>query len=73
MVLHVPGLCFAEDTIFFNQYFVTNFVIVVHAVFVFTCVSVIGQCLSLFSYFVLVCNEWNVEEHVSSKDSSARL
>ena len=33
---HVPGLCFAEDTIFLNQYFVADFVIVVDAILVFT-------------------------------------
>ena len=50
----VVGLCFAEDTFFFNQYFISNLVIIVNLFSVFSLIATIGQYLPSISYFVPV-------------------
>ena len=63
------GLCFAEYTVLTDEYFVTDFVIVVNTFAIFTFVTAISLVLPIVSNFVPVSYERNVEEHVSSEYS----
>ena len=49
--------CFAEDAILMDQYFITNFVIIVHSFIIFTCVAAIRlACLQSPIYFQSATN-----------------
>ncbi len=63
----VWAFCFAEDTFFCQQYFVTNFIIIINSLDIYACCDKIGLALPVISYFIPVGYERNVEEHVAPK------
>ena len=61
-------LCFAEYTIFQDQYFTTNCIIIINAFLIFTDCILISLALPIVSYFFSVSYERYIEQHISSKD-----
>ncbi len=51
LLFAVCAFCFAEDTFFCQQYFVTNFIIIINLLAVYECCVKIGLALPVISYF----------------------
>ena len=67
-----PGLSFAEDAIFGNEYFVTDFVVVVNPAGVLPSGITICQWLPVISNFCPVGHERYVKEHITSENGRTR-
>ncbi len=68
-LLAIFRLCFNDDTLFLNKFFISSLVIVVYASNIFALVTMISQWLPVFSNFMPLSHKQNVKEHVSSKNS----
>ena len=62
------GLSFAENAIFGNKYFVTNFVVVVDTARILSSGIAICQWLPMISNLCPVGHERYVEEHITSEN-----
>jgi hypothetical protein len=60
-------LCFAEYTIFQDQYFTTNCVIIINAFTIFMDCILISLALPVVSYFFSVSYEGYIEQNIPSK------